>query len=177
MVALEAGKRVLYNPDWRKLKGIEGKFLPVFWSPVHFPKQAATMGMLCNPNHPAFKNFPTQMHTDWQWWDLLTRSKTLIMDSISTVSPIVEMIDNFANNRKLASVFEASVGDGKLIYSTIDLQENIVSRLPAKQLLYSLINYMNSDSFNPQNKISFEDLRVFEANKISDKKASPTDIY
>jgi len=48
----------LFNPDWRKLNGIEGKFVPVFWSPVHFPKQAGTMGVLCDSKHPAFHYFP-----------------------------------------------------------------------------------------------------------------------
>lgn len=50
--------------------------------PVHFPNQAGTMGVLCNPAHKALADFPTDMHTDWQWWDLNKNSKTMITDSI-----------------------------------------------------------------------------------------------
>jgi len=175
--ALNEGRTVLYNPDWRKLKGIEGKFLPVFWSPVHFPKQAATMGVLCNPAHPALAQFPTDMHSDWQWWDLNTNSKTLVLDSIAPVTPIVEMVDNWMNNRRLALVFEAKCGNGKLLYSSIDLQTDIENRPQAKQLLYSLQKYMNENAFNPTKKIELADLQKFESEIISNKKQNALDIY
>lgn len=174
---LKAGRKVLYNPDWKKLKGIEGKFLPVFWSPVHFPKQAATMGVLCNPQHPALKEFPTDMHSDWQWWDLNSNSTTIILDSISKVTPIIEMIDNWVNNRKLALAFEAKCGSGKLLYTSIDLNKDLSARPQAKQLLFSLMKYMNSSDFNPQESIDFETLRKFESTNISNTKEKPTDIY
>lgn len=48
--ACRKGGIVLFNPDWRYVEGIEGKFVPVFWSPVHFPTQAGTMGLLCDPS-------------------------------------------------------------------------------------------------------------------------------
>jgi len=175
--ALKTGKTVLYNPDWRKLKGIEGKFLPVFWSPVHFPKQAATMGVLCDPKHPALTNFPTEMHSDWQWWDLNTNSVTLSLDSIPEVTPIVEMVDNWINNRRLSLVFEAKCGTGKLLYTSIDLNSNIENRPQAKQLLFSLIKYMNSSEFAPKESLNFEVLKQFERDRIFDKKETPTDIY
>jgi len=146
---LKAGKKVLLNPDWKKIKGIEGKFVPVFWSPVHFPKQAGTMGMLCNSSHKALADFPTDMNTDWQWWDLNVNSTTLIIDGIEGGSPIVEMVDNFANNRKLASLFEGSVGSGKLVIASFDLAADLDKRPVAKQMLISILKYMNSELFNP----------------------------
>ncbi|WNH08204.1 hypothetical protein [Thalassobellus suaedae] len=41
---------VMFNlsPNPKTLKGIEGRFVPVFWSPVHFPDQPASMGLLLN---------------------------------------------------------------------------------------------------------------------------------
>ncbi|REH01614.1 sugar-binding domain-containing protein [Flavobacterium aquicola] len=147
---LKAGKKVLLNPDWKKIKGIEGKFVPVFWSPVHFPKQAGTMGVLCNPSHKALADFPTDMNTDWQWWDLNVNSTTLITDGVEGGSPIVEMVDNFANNRKLASLFEGSVGTGKLVIASFDLATDLDKRPVAKQMLISILKYMNSESFNPE---------------------------
>lgn len=174
---LDAGHKVLLNPDWKKIKGIEGKFVPVFWSPVHFPKQAGTMGVLCDPMHKVFSDFPTDMHTDWQWWDLNVNSTTLIVDSIIGGNPLVEMVDNFANNRKLASLFEGSIGSGKLVIASFDLSKDLMERPVVKQMLISILNYMNSESFNPATIKNPDSLKLIlseEKNKISD---SPTSVY
>ena len=149
MALLKKGEKVLFNPDWRTLQGIEGKFVPVFWSPVHFPNQAGTMGVLCNPAHPALADFPTDMHTDWQWWDLNINSTTLVVDSLQGGAPVVEMVDNFVHNRRLASLYEGSVGEGKLMLATFDLQTALDKRPVARQMLYSILNYMNSEEFAP----------------------------
>lgn len=149
MALLKKGEKVLFNPDWRTLQGIEGKFVPVFWSPVHFPNQAGTMGVLCNPAHPALADFPTDMHTDWQWWDLNINSTTLVVDSLQGGAPVVEMVDNFVHNRRLTSLYEGSVGEGKLMLATFDLQTALDKRPVARQMLYSILNYMNSKEFAP----------------------------
>lgn len=149
MALLKKGEKVLFNPDWRTLQDIEGKFVPVFWSPVHFPNQAGTMGVLCNPTHPALADFPTDMHTDWQWWDLNINSTTLVVDSLQGGAPVVEMVDNFVHNRRLASLYEGRVGEGKLMLATFDLQTALDKRPVARQMLYSILNYMNSEEFAP----------------------------
>ena len=153
--ALAQGRKVLFNPDYKQLKGVAGKFVPVFWSPVHFPEQAGAMGLLCDPRHPALKSFPTDFHTDWQWWDLCTKSTAIILPD-EKLSPIVRLIDNFANNRKLASLFEASVGQGRLMFCTFDITNDLENRPVAKQLRHSLLQYMNSGNFNPSVSISNE---------------------
>ncbi len=157
---LAKGKNVLYSPKKEDIIGLEGKFVQVFWSPVHFPDQPGTMGLLINPTHPAFANFPTEMHTNWQWWDLCKNSKTINIDSIPGATPIVENVDNFMKNRKLCSVFEAKVGNGKLIFSSMDLISDLDKRPAANQLLFSLLNYMNSTKFNPNNQISDKDIKL-----------------
>lgn len=146
--ALARGSKVLLSPKPEKVNGIEGKFVQVFWSPVHFPDQAGTMGLLCRPDHPALASFPTAMHSDWQWWTLAKRQKVMVIDSLPGLTPIVESVDNFTRNRRLCSVAETCVGGGKLLVSTIDLLSE--SSDPAvHQLLYSLLNYMQSPSFAP----------------------------
>lgn len=174
---LNAGKKVLLNPDWKKIKGIEGKFVPVFWSPVHFPKQAGTMGVLCNPSHKALDHFPTDMNTDWQWWDLNVNSTTLIMDSVVGGNPIVEMVDNFANNRKLASLFEGSVGTGKLMIASFDLSTDLEKRPVAKQMLISILDYMNSSSFNPDTIKNPDALKLILKEEKEKAKEGATSIY
>ncbi len=146
--ALNKGESVLFNPDYRDLKGTDGRFVPVFWSPVHFPNQPSSMGLLINKEHPAFDFFPTDSHSNWQWWDLCIQSKSIDIDSLN-VRPLVRVIDNFVTNRKLASVFEAKVGKGKLIFSSIDLTNNLDNRQVARQLRYSLLRYMESEAFKP----------------------------
>lgn len=146
---VQAGKKVLLNPDWKTTKGLEGKFVPVFWSPVHFPTQAGTMGLLLDKQNAVFADFPTDNHTDWQWWDLNVNSTTLIIDSLEGGTPLIQMIDNFANNRKLALAFEGSLNEGKLMVVSIDLNSNLEKRIVAKQFLQSILRYMNSDDFRP----------------------------
>lgn len=155
---LKQGKKVLLNPALADLNGVEGRFVPVFWSPVHFPDQPGTMGLLIDTEHKALENFPTQEYTQWQWWDLCKQSKSIILDDIS-VKPIVRVIDNFVTNHSMGNLFEAKVGEGKLLFSSIDLQKNLKERPAAQQLKNSLIQYMNSDEFNPQQKVSLEALK------------------
>ncbi|WP_421894650.1 sugar-binding domain-containing protein [Marinoscillum sp.] len=155
---LAKGETVLLNPAIEEMKGVTGRFVPVFWSPVHFPDQPATMGVLCNPEHPALADFPTEFHSNWQWWDLCIQSKALILDDLP-VDPIVRVIDNFVTNRNLGSLFEAQVGKGKLMFSSIDLDTELENRLVARQLRSSLIDYMNSESFAPATQMEFSDLQ------------------
>ena len=174
--ALNKGKKVLLSPKKETVKGLEGKFLPVFWSPVHFPKQAGTMGLLCDPRHPALAHFPTDMHSDWQWWNLVKRSRVMVLDSIAPVSPIVESVDNFVNNRRLAQVFEAKVGKGSLIFSSIDLLTD--SNLPEiRQMQYSLLRYMQSTEFHPSTSLSESQLRSLLLNEATEQKTGATSIY
>ena len=174
--ALNKGKKVLLSPKKETVKGLEGKFLPVFWSPVHFPKQAVTMGLLCDPRHPALAHFPTDMHSDWQWWNLVKRSRVMVLDSIAPVSPIVESVDNFVNNRRLAQVFEAKVGKGSLIFSSIDLLTD--SNLPEiRQMQYSLLRYMQSTEFHPSTSLSESQLRSLLLNEATEQKTGATSIY
>lgn len=162
---LSQGKKVLLNPSIEQIKGVEGRFVPVFWSPVHFPDQPSTMGILCDPKHPALADFPTDFYSNWQWWDLCVQSKSIILDSVN-ITPIVSVIDNFVTNRKLANVFEAKVGSGSLVFTSIDLNDDLEKRPVARQLKKSLIDYMQGKAFNPYAMITFGEVRSFENEKI-----------
>ena len=71
--ALAAGERVLLFASPKELRNaVPGSFMPVFWCARLF-KQTGTMGILCDPKHPALAGFPTGAHSDWQWADLLGR--------------------------------------------------------------------------------------------------------
>lgn len=178
LAALDKGRKVLLSPKAGQLEGLEGKFLPVFWSPVHFPKQAGTMGLLCDPQHAALRHFPTDMHSDWQWWNLIKNSKVLVADSLPPIEPIVESVDNFANNRRLVSIFETNCGKGKLIVSAMDLFSENDDKPEVKQLLYSLVSYMNSVSFAPKSRLGEADIKSFIlADEAKDKQTDAISIY
>ncbi|WP_282036819.1 discoidin domain-containing protein [Saccharicrinis aurantiacus] len=158
--ALAKGRKVIYNPSVRNMKKkVSGKFVPVFWSPVHFPKQAGTMGILCNPEHDALADFPTDYHSNWQWWDMTREMSVIdISDLNAEIDPIVQVIDNFARNAKLSGVMEVKVGKGSLIISAFDITNNLDERPVARQMLKSLQTYAQSDAFAPKVEIAQTDL-------------------
>ncbi len=158
---LDAGKTVLLNPEVDAMKGITGRFVPVFWSPVHFPDQPGTMGLMIEVGNPALSHFPTASHTQWQWWDLTKQSKSVILPH-QDLQPAVRVIDNFVTNRNLATIFEAKVGKGKLLFCSMDISSNLESRPVARQLLYSLSKYMNGGKFNPKVSITTNDLLTIQ---------------
>ena len=159
--ALNEGKKVLLNPSKEKINGVEGKFVQVFWSPVHFPNQPGTMGLLIDSAHPAFKYFPTDTYSNWQWWDLCKNSTTLVLDStgISASAIVLRAIDNFFKNRTMAGIIETKVGRGKLLFCSMDINNDLIHRPVAKQLRYSLIQYMKTNKFKPITKLAEADIR------------------
>jgi len=161
---LAAGERVLFAPPVETIKGIEGKFVPVFWSPVHFPKQPGTMGILCDPAHPALRDFPTEFHSDWQWWDPALRSRSVVLDG-TNATPIVRVIDNFMRNHSLANVFEARIGNGRLLFCAIDITSELDARPVARQLRASLLRYIASTEFAPQSTLTSDALRAMIISK------------
>lgn len=161
MAGLQEGKKVLLCPDPDTLKGITGKFVPVFWSPVHFADQPGTMGFLVKPGHKALAAFPTEDHSDWQWWDLAIHSKTLETTDLPEKAIIVRVIDNFVRNKSLTNLFEVRAGKGRLLFSSIDIVKGLETRLQARQLRYSLLQYMNTDAFNPSQTMTTDQLKSF----------------
>lgn len=176
--ALEVGKTVLLSPDPKEIEGLESKFLPVFWSPVHFPKQAGTMGIMNDASHPALKYFPNEGHTDWQWWEPVHNAKVIVTDNIEGVTPIVEVIDNFVNNRKLSYIFETKAGNGNLLFSSIDLLDENNKSPEMQALKYSLFEYMKDESlFNPQEETKIKDIINLKSTSDSQVKTNAISIY
>ena len=89
----------------------------------------------------ALAEFPTDYYTNWQWWELLQYSKPVIMTPFG-VKPIVRVIDDWALCRDLGLVFEMKVGKGKVLVCAIDILNDLESRPVARQLKYSLLEYM-----------------------------------
>ncbi len=130
---------------------IEVGFSSIFWNTAWAHQAPYTLGILCDPNHPLFKDFPTEYHSNWQWWDPVSHSQAMILNGFpANLRPLIQPIDTWSENRRLAFAFEAKVGNGKILVCSIDMKNNIDERLVTKQLLLSMLKYMNSNSFNPQ---------------------------
>jgi hypothetical protein len=133
-------------------------FSSIFWNTAWTHVQPpVTLGILCDPKHPALKEFPTQSYSNWQWWDAMTHSNAIRLDSVAKdLHPIVRVIDDWFTARPLGLIFECRVGKGKLIVSGIDLLDEQEKRPEARQLLYSLKNYMSTDSFSPASVVDIQ---------------------
>jgi len=172
--ALQEGNKVFLMPSEEQgFPYIDGCFTSNFWTyPVfkHF-KPAGTLGLLCNPNHPALAEFPTEYHSTRQWWDLNNNSRVMVLDTTpADFRPIVQIIDNPSRNHKLGVLFEANVGKGRLLISTIDLKSDLDKRPVARQLLHSLISYMASDNFKPANNLASQQIdKLFTSQIGSDE--------
>ncbi|HYW94753.1 MAG TPA: beta-galactosidase, partial [Bacteroidales bacterium] len=162
---LENGGKVLLSLGRGKVSPEMGGdvgvgFSSIFWNTAWTGGQKPhTLGILCNPEHPALKLFPTEYHSNWQWWDAMSHADAIQLDSFTTeLKPIVRIIDDWVTNRRLALLFEVRVGKGCLLVSGVDLVNGLESRPEARQLKTSLLHYMESSAFHPVVQIKKSDL-------------------
>jgi hypothetical protein len=159
---LKSGGKVMLMPSGGTIKGdVALGFSSIFWNTAWTRGQAPhTLGILCDPKHPALAKFPTEYHSNWQWWDIVSKSQAMVLNDFpAKLRPIVQVVDDWVTNRRLGLVFEAKVNGGKLLVCSIDLRSDLDNRPVARQMLYSLKNYMNSKSFSPKHQLAVEDIK------------------
>ena len=118
-----------------------------------------TLGLLCDPKHPALAGFPTEFFQDWQWDEIVTRAQGMVLDALpKELRPIVQVIDDWNTNRRLGLVWECRVGSGKLLVCSADLSKDLEKRPAARQLRESLLSYMAGKSFKPKVQVGKDDL-------------------
>lgn len=140
------------------------RFLPVFWSFGMFKRQPGVLGALCDPSHPALKSFPTDMHCNWQWWELMEGTNAFILDDTPLgFRPLIQVIDDFHRNHRLGLVIEAQVAKGKLLATPLPLTGNLAGKPVMRQLYSSLLGYAGSRAFNPRQSLSVESIRKLTA--------------
>ena len=170
---LEKGGKVLWMPDSLPYT-VGGLFQTDYWNYRMFKTicennkkkvSPGTLGILTNPEHPIFKEFPTEMHTNWQWFPVIKESHPLVLDNFAKdYRPIVQVIDNIERNHKLGLVMEWKVGAGKLLVCMSDLEK--ASKYPEGKAFYqSVIDYMRSADFNPSAEITVDELKKKLAEK------------
>jgi hypothetical protein len=146
--------------------GVALGFSTVFWNTAWTNNQPPhTLGILCDPKLPVFRDFPTEFHSNWQWWDPVSHSQAMILDGFpADLKPLIQPIDTWFENRRLALTFEARSNNGKLMVCSIDLNNISDERLVSKQLLVSVLNYMNSEMFNPRVEVDINKIKELTTN-------------
>lgn len=166
---LEQGKRVMYMPNKVK-ESLEGFYCTDFWCYPMFrdicewmkkPVAVGTMGLLIDTKHPAIKDFPSHKYATPQWYQIVSHSRCAILDDVTDKDyrPIVQMVDNFERNHKLGILFEGKALNGKLMVCTSKLGE-ISDRPEVKQFAKSLVNYLTSEEFAPEQVLDIEKLET-----------------
>ncbi|MCM1174414.1 MAG: hypothetical protein NC341_05110 [Blautia sp.] len=155
---LQAGGTVYLTPPSTKEAlphSIQAQFSTDFWSVGTFPNQEGGMGQLIDAEHPIFRDFPTEFYSSWQWWPMAGQRAVILPERYDAI--IAEM-DSYAFLRPMAKLFECRCGNGKLLFSTLNLQ-NLQQYPEARALLYSIYRYLDSTEFEPGQEIGMEAIR------------------
>lgn len=162
IVRLMTGGKVFLDLHGKVMKGKEvvQSFTPVFWNTSWFKMRPPhTTGLLIDDKHPVFQNFPTDYYSDLQWWEIVNDAQVMHLEDFpKSFKPLVRNIDTWFMNRRLATIFEARAGEGRIIVSSADLLSDHQNRPVARQLFESILEYMESDAFQPVDKIGVRTL-------------------
>ena len=178
---LSGGGTVLLMPDSTQMKDLTvgGLFQTDYWNYRMFktisennnkPVSPGTLGILTKPEHPIFNSFPTDMHTNWQWFPIIKASRPFILDNTATsYRPIVQVIDNVERNHKLGLIFEFAVDKGKLLVCMSPLDQ-LLQYPEARQLYKSILQYMQSEDFAPKTRMNYGDLQQLFTTSVKEGK-------
>ncbi len=144
LAVLHRGGTVYLAPDSTEeaLPGsVKGQFSTDFWSVGTFPAQPGGMGLLIDASHPLFRHFPTDSHTDWQWWPMASQRAVVLEQAPDGLRPIVTLMDSYAYLRTMAMMLECHVGGGRLFFSSMGLH-NLLEYPEARALQSAVYRYL-----------------------------------
>lgn len=165
---LEDGGKVLLSPKVNKSTlpdSITGTFTTAFWSSQFVSEsQPGSMGLLMDPEHPVFDGFPTEYHSNFQWWAMAKLGRPMILEKFSrddgtNIQPLIQVLDSFSTVRTMGLLYEAKIGDGKLMVSSMGLDQLQATYPEARALRNSILNYMNSEAFDPAYELTVEQVQ------------------
>jgi hypothetical protein len=176
LAGIEAGRKILFIPAAGKVRAVNpGGFESIFWSTW---SGTGTLGILCQHRHPALNDFPTDKHTNWQWWELLRTSLPLDITGVDALEkPIVQVIDNWIRAHELALLLEFRIGDSRMMVCAMDIRHDLEERMVARQLRKSLLAYMSRDIFAPASQLSLDDFRQILGTEIRGLAALGATVY
>lgn len=166
---LKQGKKVLFSPVHTEIEplSVGGLFTPDYWNYAMFKSiseqlnrevSPGTLSLLTDPDHPLFREFPTEMHSNWQWWIIAKNSRPFILDRTPReYKPLIQVIDNIERNHKLGLLFEMRVGEGKLLVNMCNM-EAIAGKPEGRQFRRAILQYISSPGFAPATAFTPEEL-------------------
>ena len=165
LAALNAGGNVRLSIPPTRLRNhapahVALGFSRIFWNTAWTRGQPpTTLGILCDPRHPAFADFPTAFHRNWPWSYLVSRATPLRLDGLPAATrPIVQVSADGFTARKLGLVWEARVGGGRLVVCRLGLTDAAGHNPVARQLRTRLLRSMAGNRLAPSVDISVASL-------------------
>lgn len=166
---LDKGGKVLLIPDHKAIEkqSVGGLFTPDYWNYAMFKSisenagrevSPGTLSLLMNEKHPLFRQFPTECHSNWQWWSIVRNARPLILNATRhEYKPLIQVVDNVERNHKLGLLFEFAVDKGKVLVCMSNL-EAIRYTPEGQQFSNTILSYMKSGEFSPTERITSQQL-------------------
>ncbi len=182
---LAAGGRVLFVPrnadlDWTS-PPLDAT--PIFWNRLMSPAWGRMLGLWIDRKPGESKanmlnGFPTNSYFDWQWSSIIQNVRAVNLDRLpAELEPVVWAIDDWNRNYKLGVIFEAAVGNGRLLVSAIDVTSPTSGNAVLRQLRYALLKYARSDCFQPNISVTPEQMRsLFFDTRIMQKLGASAEV-
>lgn len=170
--ALEQGGRVLLELPYENTSYDcpPVHFRPSFWNSQMGPTWGRGMGLLVQSSHPALAGFDTAVDGGWQWEQLVSRARGLRTEQLCGITNIVQPIDEWNRNNQMSLLLECRVGAGRLLMTSMDLEQDRRACPQAAVLKESLLSYMESEAFCPEGSCRSEELGLLaESNRVMEQ--------
>ena len=159
LAVLQRGGAVYLAPDSTKAAlphSIKSQLSTDFWSVGTFAAQEGGMGQLIDSAHPLLRDFPTEAHTNWQWWPMAAQRAAILPRPMDA---IVAVMDSYAYLRPMAQLLECRCAGGRVLFSTLGLH-NLTDYPQARALQRAIYRYMACDDFAPSQEMTPCELRA-----------------
>ena len=159
LAVLQRGGAVYLAPDSTKAAlphSIKSQLSTDFWSVGTFAAQEGGMGQLIDIAHPLLRDFPTEPHTNWQWWPMAAQRAAILPRPMDA---IVAVMDSYAYLRPMAQLLECRCAGGRVLLSTLGLH-NLTDYPQARALQRAIYRYMACDDFAPSQAMTPCELRA-----------------
>lgn len=159
LAVLAGGGTVYLSPDSTKEalpNSIQAQFSTDFWSVGTFPGQEGGMGQLMDATHPLFAGFPTEKHSNWQWWPMASQRAVILPRRMQA---IVAEMDSYAYLRPMAKLLECRCHGGRLMISSMGLH-NLQQYPEARALQQAIYDYLHVPASIPEQELTVDEVRA-----------------
>ena len=134
-------------------------FAPTYWGAPYAPG-GGNLGTVI-AKHKALGSFPHEGFCDLQFLNLLHGVARADLDALPVrIEPIIRSITDWRIGANAAYLYEAQLGKGGLLVTTLNFEQTLTEKRPEAQwLLQEMANYCASDAFKPQVALPLDWLR------------------